>query len=298
MDKVRAWPFTKMADMTEILRQVWDLQNFNRPVSSNVDIQRVTRALDHDGVAILENVVSKDVVVDARKDLDRLTEIMPDLAGEKRVKPRSTGGTKEYTVHEYQRDLCVYRSHDPLAFSPEYAKFLMLPEVLEVLRCYFGPSWFYQAMIGTRTESVDWVGKGFDKWHHDARGRKLNIFLLLSDVPKSGAATEVMAGSHRLLYDRFRRKKNFFSDNDLEKLRVKYGWKPIICSAPAGSLVFFNAHALHRGRRSPLARDAFQVNCMTKRSHLWPQTIDGQIFASLTANERTTLMAHANLSVT
>jgi ectoine hydroxylase-related dioxygenase (phytanoyl-CoA dioxygenase family) len=175
--------------------------------------------------------------------------------------------------------------------------FLMLPEVLEVLKCYLGRSWFYQAMIATRTLAVEWVGKGFDYWHHDARGRKLNIFLLLTEVPPDGAATVVLAGSHRLLYDRSRLIKNSFTDQEVELLQDKFGWKAVVCSAPAGSLVFFNSHALHRGRRAPSARDAFQVNCMTKRSHLWPQEVNREIFVSLDSRHQSILKKHSNISI-
>jgi hypothetical protein len=294
---IRSWPFADPGAMLEIFRQSWDLKDFRRPVSGKIEIQDTIRKLDQDGVAILENVVPTDFIIEARKDLDKFVEEIPLLEGQMRTKPRSTGGTRDYLVHEYQSELEVYRSHDPLVFSQAYAKFLMLPEVLEVLRCYFGKSWWYQAMIATRTLAVEWVGKGFDYWHHDARGRKLNIFLLLTEVPTDGAATVVLAGSHRLLYDRARRIKNSFTDQEVELLQEKFGWKTVVCSAPAGSLVFFNSHALHRGRRAPSARDAFQVNCMTKRSHLWPQEVDKEIFSSLDSHHQSVLMKHSNTSI-
>lgn len=283
--------------MREITGQWWDSKHFYRPASQDLRIKQVVKELDNDGVAILEGVVKSDMVDACREDLDTLVEKMPYLEGQLRTKPRSTGGTREYLVHEYQTDLKVYRSHDPLVFSAGYAWFLMLPEVIDVLRSYLGKSWFYQAMIATRTLPVDWVGRGFDYWHHDARGHKLDIFLLLTDVPPDGPATEVLAGSHKLLYDRARRLKNGFSDPEIAQLKDQYNWKSVVCSAPAGSLVFFNAHAIHRGRRAPLARDAFQVNCMTKRSHLWPQEISSKIFQELNPEQKSLLMKRSDISI-
>ncbi|MDA0577539.1 MAG: hypothetical protein O3B24_05515 [Verrucomicrobia bacterium] len=79
-------------------------------------------------------------------------------------------------------------------------------------------------MIATRAEPIAPTREGFAQSHHDARGRKLNVILLLTDVLNDGAATIVLKGSHQLLYIR----------------------------------------TLH---------DAFQVNCMTKRDHLWTHEI-------------------------
>ena len=174
----RSWPFKNLSALQEVSRQLLDQINILRPVSRIKNIQQVIRALDRDGVAILENVVTQQMIQACIDDINTFEEKIPSLEGQIRTKHRSTGGTRDYHVHEYQSDLQVYRSHDPLVFSPNYAKFLMLPEVIEIIRCYLGRSWFYQAMIITRTQAVRWVGKGFDYWHHDARGRKLNIFLL------------------------------------------------------------------------------------------------------------------------
>ena len=191
-----------------------------------------------------------------------------------RTKPGSTGGTRDYLVHEYQQDLNVFRSHDPLVFSPTYARFLVLPQLIAVATAYLGTPWYYQAMIATRTEPLLAPTRaGFAQWHHDARGRKLNVFLLLTDVPDDGAATIVLKGSHRLVYTRDRRERNFFQDEEVESLAREYGGEERVCHAPAGSLLFFDSQALHRGRRSPLRRYAFPVNCMSTRSPLWPQEI-------------------------
>ena len=182
-------------------------------------------------------------------------------------------------------------------FSPAYAKFLLLPDLIEVAACYLGKNWFYQAMIATRTEPSPPIRKGFAQWHHDARGRKLNVILLLTGVPADGSATLVLKGSHRLLYVRARRERNAFSDEEVAAIKRKHGWTERVCHAPAGSLVFFDSQALHLGKRSPHARDAFQVNCMTKRSHLWPQEIPQALYSSLAPAEQRALLGRANLRI-
>lgn len=133
------------------------------------------------------------------------------------------------------------------------------------------------------------------RYHPTAAG--FLVFLLLSDVPDDGAATVVLKGSHRVVYARRRREKNFFAHEEVDFLQRRYGWESKICSAPAGSLVFFDSQALHRGRRSRQLRDAFQVNCMTKRNHLWPQEITRDVFSSLSSEEQRTLLHRARLKV-
>jgi ectoine hydroxylase-related dioxygenase (phytanoyl-CoA dioxygenase family) len=294
---VRAWPLWRPRAMFEILPQILDGWHPARPRSARPVIRRVVAELDRDGVAILETAVHPDLVAHGRRDIGRLVERMPELQDAERTKPASTGGTRTYRVHEFQGRLKVYRSHDPLVFSPTYARFLLLPDVVEVVSGYLGGNWLYQAMITTRTEPVRRTFTGFDQWHHDARGRKLNVFLLLTDVAEDGPATIVLKGSHRLLYSRARRLRNFFPDADVEALRQAYGWEERICAAPAGSLIFFDSQALHRGRRSSHPRDAFQVNCMTRRGHLWPHEVSRDILWSLTPREQRTLLGRANLRV-
>ena len=114
---------------------------------------------------------------------------------------------------------------------------------------------------------------------------------------EDGPATIVLKGSHHLLYSRARRKRNFFGDPEVEILRQQYGWEPLTCSAPVGSLVFFDSQALHLGRRSRHSRDVFQVNCMTKRSHLWPHEIDRNVLSSLDIEDQKSLLRRADLSV-
>ena len=295
--EVTSWPLWRPGAMLDILPQLVDYCSY-RPVSSaNPEIRRVVDELERNGVAVMENALPPSFVQTAVQEMGHLVERMPELQGTMRTKPASTGGTREYPVHEYQQALKIYRSHDPMMFSPTYAKFLLLPQLMEVARGYLGKAWLYQAMIATRTEATGPTTEGFARWHHDARGQKLNVFLLLTDVPDDGSATIVLKGSHRLLYSRERRVRNVFGDEEISMLVQKYQWDELVCSAPAGSLVFFDSQALHRGRRSLVARDAFQVNCMNKRSHLWPQEIPLELFSSLDEDDQRTLLRRADLRV-
>lgn len=293
----RSWPIVRPRAMLDLLPQLLGSIRLPRPTLARPDIRRAVADLDRDGVAVMEGVAPPQMIEEARLDMDRFVERMPELQGTTRTKRGSTGGTRIYAVHEYQRDLGIYRSHDPLMFSPAYARFLLLPELMEVAACYLGRSWLYQAMIATRTEASPPVSKGFAQWHHDARGHKLNIILVLTDVPPDGSATVVLKGSQQLLYVRARRERNVFSDAEVAAIKERYGWTERVCHAPAGSLVLFDSHALHLGRRSPHARDAFQVNCMTKRDHLWPQEISRSLLSSLAPTEQRTLLRRANLRI-
>ncbi len=209
-----SWPLLHPVAMLELVPQLMDRGRVTRASSQSPNIQRVLHELDRDGVAILEAAAPHELIAAGLKDMDRFVELMPKLQGMLRTKRASNGGLREYAVHEYQQQLNIYRSHDPLMFSPAYARFLLLPDLIEVAKGYLGRDWQYQAMIATRTEPSEPIRDGFANWHHDGRGRKLNVILPLSDVPEDGPATIVLRGSHRLLYSRDRLVRNFFTDDE------------------------------------------------------------------------------------
>ena len=292
-----SWPFLHPVAMLELVPQLMDRGRVARAASLRPQIQCVLHELDRNGVAILEDAAPQALIATGLRDMERFVDLMPELQGMLRTKRASNGAMLEYAVHEYQQKLNVYRSHDPLMFSPAYARFLLLPDLIEVAKGYLGEDWQYQAMIATRTEPSAPIRDGFANWHHDARGRKLNVILLLTDVPEDGPATIVLRGSHRLLYSRARQARNFFSDDEQLAIQRQHGIGPErVCHARAGSLVFFDSNALHLGRRSRHRRDAFQVNCMTDREHRWPQEIPRELLSSLDAAEQENLLQRANLS--
>jgi len=292
-----SWLIRRPGDILDVLPQLVDKVTVGRPVSDRDEVRRAIADLDRDGVAIMNRVAPPDLIAQARHDMDRFVQWIPELEGTIRTKMHSNGHMVEYPVHEFQRRLNIYRSHDPLAFSSAYARFLLLPELREVVAGYLGRKWMYQAMIAHRTGPSEPIKEGFARWHHDARGRKLNVILVLTDVPGDGSATVVMPGSHRLIYLKPRRNRVIFYDDEITRLQEHFGWRERVCDAPAGSLVFFDSQGLHLGRRSPHSRDAFQVNCMTKRSHLWPQEIPRTLLHSLAPAEQSELLRRSNLRV-
>lgn len=292
-----SWPLRRPRAMLDIFPQLLDQLLPRRAVPARPELRQALAELHRDGATVIDRVAPQHLIEQGVLDMERFAQVLPELEGTMRTKRRSTGGSVSYQVHEFQRDLNIYRSHDPLVFSAAYAKFLLLPELRDVAACYLGRNWLYQAMIATRTEACEPMRKGFARWHHDARGRKLNIIMPLMDVPPDGPATVVLTGSHRLMYLHTRRTRNVFSDEEVRALKQRYGWTERVCHAPAGSLVLFDSNALHLGRRSPHRRDAFQVNCMTKRDHLWPHEVPERLLAALTPAEQRMLLERANLSV-
>ena len=291
------WLTKRPRDLLDVLPQLLDKAAIGRPVSRRADVRRAVAELDRDGVAVLERVAPPALIEQARRDMDSFVQRLPELEGTVRRKMHSYGHMVDYATHEFQRPLNIHRSHDPLVFSPAYAQFLLLPELREVVAGYLGRGWMYQAMIATRTEASQAQQQGFARWHHDARGRKLNVILVLTDVPADGSATVYMPGSHRLIYLKPRRERVVFYDDEMAQLRRHFGWQERVCDAPAGSLVFFDSQGLHQGRRSQHARDAFQVNCMTKRRHLWPHEVPRALFDGLAPAEQRELLRRADLRV-
>jgi len=285
-------------DLFEVGRQCVDAAWLGPLGRRRRDTSVVAAEIARQGVSIVPGAVSDDLISQARSDLDEFARQLPTLTGKQRLRSRSTGGSIEYEVHQRQSDQRILRSHDPLAVIPSYLRFLLLPELCSVAASYLGPRWGYQAMIATRTlaGSID-DRSGFSGWHHDARGRKLNVFLLLTDVEPGGTTTVLLRRSHRLLFAERRRMRNFFPEGEVAMVVDAYGFDEYEVAAPAGSLVFFDAHALHRGRRSPHMRDAFQVNLMTRREHWWPHEITRSGFETLEEPERDHLLRRSNLTV-
>lgn len=291
------WPWGAPGTLLGLKRQIKNLIFRPRSGTYREALQKPLAQLRESGVTILDTVVDQKFVDCARKDLDRFEKILPDIANRKQVKLSTSGENIEYDQHVYHQDVNIYRSHNPLTFSPFYARFLLLPDVVEMARCYLGSSWRYQAMIATRTGACRTRGEGFDHWHHDARGRKLNVFLLLTDVPPESSATQVVEKSHFLLYDKSLFANNFFADDQVDEMIANFQFRPRDCSASAGSLVFFDSHALHRGRRSQVLRDAFQVNLMTSARECWPHEIPETIFRDLSNREQSMLMRRSRLKL-
>lgn len=263
----------------------------------STETRAVVHKLREDGVAILSDAVPEDLMDRCRSDFEAMIPRIETLPPTMRTMPRSIGGTIDHRVHEYQADLRTHRTRDPLMFSSAFAELVLLPKVSEILAGYLGSKFLYQSLIASRTAAAESDSVGFSKWHHDARGCKLNVILLLTDVPDDGQATVYMRGSHRLYYSRDRRRRNFFSTQEVTVLKDRYGLREFVCSAPAGSAILFDSNGLHRGRRGPVSRDTVQVNCMTRRSHLWPQEMPEELFLELSPSQRDELRARTRLTV-
>ena len=52
-------------------------------------------------MAILEDAAPNELIAAGLKDMESFVELMPELQGMMRTKRASTGGTREYAVHEY-----------------------------------------------------------------------------------------------------------------------------------------------------------------------------------------------------
>lgn len=257
----------------------------------------IVQTLRQDGVAVIGGVAPEALLERARRDFNRMVPAIETSPRQLRQKYKSTGGTVSYPVHEYQQELQIHRTHDPLMFSAAFAELALLPLIREVLAGYLGPGFLYQAFIATRTAPLESTRSGFAQWHHDARGRKLNVFVPLTAIPPDGQTTVYLRGSHRLFYSHARRRRNFFSEEEVSVLRQRYGLEEIACSAAAGSAIFFDSNGLHRGRRGPHLRDALQFNCMTLQKHSWPHEMARHLFEELSRRQQTELIKRTNLRI-
>lgn len=237
----------------------------------NIDSGEVVRAVQRDGICVLQHVLSDREIRDLRREVMALASI-----------------TEDWLVHN-QSSTGFFFSFSPLVarklhyddrishISSVFAR----PAFKNICRRYLGTGWFIERIVLDRKD----VGpEPLTGWHADQFercGKCVKFMLYLNDTDSGNGAFSYVPRSHRLISYLVERIHNDGLDNRAahtyeeilalarERLVVDGAWPgeiraiieevaTHICSselsddhysiaAPAGSVVVFDANGIHRG---------------------------------------------------
>lgn len=206
--------------------------------------------LRRDGIVFVEDFIGPGNIADIIEEIQERTGLMADRAPPDIVKRNAR-----------------YLLIDPAARLPSTRVFFDSALVSGLARAYLSkdavpdrPAVQLKADIG-ETSIVDFYH--IDEWRY-----LISAFLLLTDVGPDEAPMVYLKGSHRLRPWRIRKEQEFYFyyDRDdageyaneespycgcylpteIRRLRERYGYEPVTCTGPAGTLMLFDNLGLHR----------------------------------------------------
>lgn len=200
------------------------------------DYKHVMPDLKKDGVVVIENFLSsneshilkEEVLLAHKKYADRLK------------------------IYE---EGCDSRFFGIDNYMPSNSDFLAPDFCIDLCNAVQGlKSWNKVTMSNYLTPTKDNSGSG-GGWHRDSPfSNQFKSFLFLSDVDYNNGPLSIIKGSHlRENIKKFSKvlgtktSQYRFSDDEVEKAIKLLGWRETMLTCHAGTLVFANTRALHRG---------------------------------------------------
>jgi hypothetical protein len=134
--------------------------------------------------------------------------------------------------------------------------------LLEIIGAYFHRKFGISVATANRLDPTPAHRDGSYQWHHDARGKQINLMILLSNVTPKGQRMSYLRQSHLRYYDYYNgiidthTKFNNEVDND-RNLRDRI----VEVTGPAGTVALFDSNGLHSGNRNDVERrDSVIIN--------------------------------------
>ncbi|GEM_PF-1025092 len=257
--------------------------------------------LRESGVLVLPQFISGVRIKELQFQFDRMVE---QIRSSPDSETRRTPSLRHFSAHDYQVDAHsetdqMTQTRDPFKYSPLFLGLALDSFVLDVAQLYFGRPVAIQNADCRRLYSMPPRDFGFFNWHHDARGRKLNVMFLLTDTTATDQRLTYVTGSHRMVHSLKRCLCNSYSSEEIDRKRAKHSeWKVVECAGPAGTLVLFDGNGLHRGNRNLGAvRDTLMTRFMSDQRHCWHQRIPRADFDQLSAEKQTFLLGHERITI-
>ncbi|MDZ4288134.1 MAG: phytanoyl-CoA dioxygenase family protein [Prosthecobacter sp.] len=140
--------------------------------------------------------------------------------------------------------------------------------LLEVMAGYFQKRFSIGRYSAIRIMPTDAGRYGSFQWHHDSRGRQINVQMLMSPVSAEGQCMTYLKGSQDVYYDHYRGLaggSRFEKDLDLAK-DPALASRVVKLMGPAGTVGLFDSNGLHSGNRNNVEkRDTVSFNFASKR---------------------------------
>jgi hypothetical protein len=161
----------------------------------------------------------------------------------------TAGKTNKYTPDSLLTDDIFTR--EPVLLEAALDNFL-----LEIMAGYFHRQFGLSVATATRLMPTPAHRDGSYQWHHDARGKQINLMVLLSNVTSKGQRMSYLRGSHHRYYDYYRGIVDTRFNEDVD-LNPETRDKIVEVVGPAGTVALFDSNGLHSGHRNDVEpRDA------------------------------------------
>ena len=203
--------------------------------------------LERDGIVILPNFFSKDVVEQIKNEVE---STMFDL-----YKGEYKGDNKYFRFEEFG----VHRLLEIEKISPTSKQFFELDIVNELAKAFVSKNVESYQRMAELKPSVGYFSVA-DNWHFDDWRHRFKAFLYLNDVTEDESPFVYLKGSHNpnmawrkrkereyYRYGKERGSYGYFCPAEVDHIAKTYGHEKVVCTAQAGSIVIADTRGLHRG---------------------------------------------------
>ncbi len=132
--------------------------------------------------------------------------------------------------------------------------------LLEIIASYFHRRFGLAVAAAARLSPTPAHRDGSYQWHHDARGKQVNLMVLLSNVTEKGQRMTYLRQSHHRYYGYYRGIYDTRFNEDVDsnsELRARV----MDVVGPAGTIALFDSNGLHSGNRNDVeGRDTLGIN--------------------------------------
>ena len=168
--------------------------------------------------------------------------------------------------------------------------------LLEIIAGYFHRQFGLSVAVAVRTLPTSAHRDGSYQWHHDARGKQVNLMVLLSNVTAKGQRMSYLRGSHHRYYDYYRGIVDTRFNKDVD-LNPEAQRRIVEVVGPPGTVALFDSNGLHSGHRNNVeSRDALIINYASRR-HFKKVRVHGSDTLSFSRDQRKVLTFNPNFEL-
>jgi len=162
------------------------------------------------------------------------------------------------------------------------------PYLTSIVKYYYGKKIYLAQNSGYSSLNFESQGYGAFQWHHDAKGKQVKIFVLLTDVGENGQHTDLIPETHKISHsDATTYEDTRYSETEASTLIDKYGL--VHFTGKAGTVFIFDTNSLHRGNRNGPRRDVWVFNYTAGRSLMGETQVNKEALEELTIEQRSIL---------
>jgi hypothetical protein len=268
----------------------------------NEFIRNSASSLKREGIIELPAYISGEQLQCIRKDFNEMVSQIRSLRSTETryTPPRRYFGRRPYMVDGVDKHGEFIVSNDPFRFSHEFINLTLDQTILSIIAKYFGRKFYLQHIDAKRLPPREPGDFSVFNWHHDAKGSKINVMFVLTEIQQQDQGMTYLKHSHRRYYGITGMLNNFQKEKDIVALEQKHpDWHRHQCTGPAGSVFLFDANGLHRGNRSlGMTRDTLLAKFSPNRNHVWELTAPKNHLKTLTSWQKEFLQSSADVTLT